>query len=120
MTEQTQHCPVCDAEFICRSEQGATPCWCNTYPAVIPVETSPACRCPKCLAILVSETINSRIDACTHQQALQLASEFRDDKPLVENIDYTIEAGNLVFSRWFHLKRGTCCGNGCRHCPYPK
>ncbi|MEZ0130904.1 DUF5522 domain-containing protein, partial [Flavobacterium sp. LBUM151] len=19
---------------------------------------------------------------------------------------------------WFHLKRGTCCGNNCRHCPY--
>ncbi|MES2853673.1 MAG: DUF5522 domain-containing protein, partial [Bacteroidota bacterium] len=18
----------------------------------------------------------------------------------------------------FHLKRGNCCGNGCRHCPY--
>jgi len=25
----------------------------------------------------------------------------------------------LVFTRQYHLRRGYCCGNGCRHCPYP-
>jgi hypothetical protein len=25
-----------------------------------------------------------------------------------------------VFTAQHHLKRGYCCGNGCRHCPYPK
>ncbi|MCX7412631.1 MAG: DUF5522 domain-containing protein [Planctomycetia bacterium] len=24
----------------------------------------------------------------------------------------------LVFTAAFHLKRGHCCGSGCRHCPY--
>ncbi|KAJ1448882.1 cobalamin adenosyltransferase-domain-containing protein [Pelagophyceae sp. CCMP2097] len=28
--------------------------------------------------------------------------------------------GLYVFSEVAHLKRGQCCGNGCRHCPYPK
>lgn len=37
---------------------------------------------------------------------------------LVEGIDYTIEAGRWVFTAAFHLKRGHCCGSGCRHCPF--
>jgi hypothetical protein len=84
----------------------------------MPVENAQACHCPKCLALLVGKTINSRLDSSTPEQALSLASEHRSDTTLVENIDYTIEAGKLVFSRWYHLKRGSCCGNGCRHCPY--
>jgi hypothetical protein len=24
----------------------------------------------------------------------------------------------VVFTARYHLKRGTCCSNGCRHCPY--
>jgi hypothetical protein len=24
----------------------------------------------------------------------------------------------LVFTGAYHQKRGFCCGNGCRHCPY--
>lgn len=38
---------------------------------------------------------------------------------LVEGEDYTVEDGLLVFTAAYHLKRGYCCGNGCRHCPYP-
>ena len=26
--------------------------------------------------------------------------------------------GYMVFTRLAHLARGTCCGSGCRHCPY--
>lgn len=26
--------------------------------------------------------------------------------------------GYWVFSRAYHLRRGSCCGNGCRHCPW--
>ena len=39
--------------------------------------------------------------------------------PLDEHEDYYIENGYSVFTAAFHLKRGFCCGNGCRHCPYP-
>ncbi|HEY8936621.1 MAG TPA: DUF5522 domain-containing protein [Cyclobacteriaceae bacterium] len=28
------------------------------------------------------------------------------------------ENGLIVFTEAYHLKRGTCCGSGCRHCPY--
>lgn len=32
--------------------------------------------------------------------------------------DYYIENGLYVFTEEYHLKRGYCCGSGCRHCPY--
>jgi len=28
------------------------------------------------------------------------------------------EGSHWVFTRQYHLRRGYCCGNGCRHCPY--
>jgi len=24
----------------------------------------------------------------------------------------------VIFTALFHIQRGQCCGNGCRHCPY--
>ncbi len=31
---------------------------------------------------------------------------------------YFDEFGRMVFTATYLLKRGYCCGNGCRHCPY--
>jgi len=49
---------------------------------------------------------------------LALAAPYANQRELVQDIDFTMENGNYVFSAWFHLKRGTCCGSGCRNCPY--
>ncbi len=36
-----------------------------------------------------------------------------------ESIDYYIgDDGLLVFTEHYHLNRGYCCKNGCKHCPY--
>lgn len=32
--------------------------------------------------------------------------------------DYYTEDSRHVFTAHYHLKRGHCCGSGCRHCPY--
>jgi hypothetical protein len=41
------------------------------------------------------------------------------DMRLTEGIDYyTDEMGRWVFTASYHLKRGSCCKNGCKHCPY--
>ena len=38
---------------------------------------------------------------------------------LFENEDfYFNEEGNMVFTEKYLLRKGECCGNGCRHCPY--
>jgi hypothetical protein len=39
-------------------------------------------------------------------------------RPPLEPGDYYMEGPNLVFTPQYHLKRGSCCGSGCRHCPY--
>ena len=35
-----------------------------------------------------------------------------------EDVDFYWEGDFIVFTRVYHLKRGHCCGSGCRHCPY--
>lgn len=38
---------------------------------------------------------------------------------LKEGEDYYLDDhGNLVFTESYHFKRGTCCKNICRHCPW--
>ncbi|MEO0369626.1 MAG: DUF5522 domain-containing protein [Pseudomonadota bacterium] len=39
-------------------------------------------------------------------------------KELIENVHFYQEDGFMVFTEEFHLCRGRCCGNACRHCPY--
>ena len=36
------------------------------------------------------------------------------------NKDYYKVGGKIIFTAHFHLKRGSCCNNGCKHCPYKK
>jgi cob(I)alamin adenosyltransferase len=43
-----------------------------------------------------------------HEQALQNGARSYEDP----------STGFTVFTEKFHLERGTCCGNQCRHCPY--
>jgi hypothetical protein len=31
---------------------------------------------------------------------------------------YLTPDGLLVFTEKYHLDKGYCCGNGCRHCPF--
>jgi hypothetical protein len=46
------------------------------------------------------------------------------DEPSTDNThavpppDWYFEGGLLVYTAAYHLKRGSCCGSGCRHCPY--
>lgn len=36
----------------------------------------------------------------------------------LENGDFYLEDGRMVFTARYHLERGYCCDSGCRHCPY--
>ncbi len=38
---------------------------------------------------------------------------------LKEGLDfYYNEQGFVVLTEKYHLDKGYCCGNGCKHCPY--
>ncbi|MFW5761904.1 MAG: DUF5522 domain-containing protein [Cyclobacteriaceae bacterium] len=40
-------------------------------------------------------------------------------KGLQEEVDYYVdEKGRVVFTSFYHIKRGYCCKSGCKHCPY--
>jgi len=36
----------------------------------------------------------------------------------VEGEDFYREGPYVVFTEAYHLRRGYCCGSGCRHCPW--
>ena len=40
------------------------------------------------------------------------------DVPEIGPEDFYMDGPNMVFTAAYHLKRGYCCGSGCRHCPY--
>ncbi len=44
------------------------------------------------------------------------------EKPekFVEGVDYYFENGLMILTEYFLLKRGYCCRNGCRNCPYTR
>ena len=39
-------------------------------------------------------------------------------KELKEGDFYMSPDGYKVFTEQYHLERGYCCENGCKHCPY--
>lgn len=44
--------------------------------------------------------------------------ERRHDSPETAEENFYFDGQFLVFTAAYHRKRGFCCGNGCRHCPY--
>jgi hypothetical protein len=46
--------------------------------------------------------------------------QVKNNQPLVEGIHYYYNDGMLVFTSFYLLSRGYCCGNGCRECPFKK
>jgi hypothetical protein len=43
---------------------------------------------------------------------------FNNSIPLEEGDFYFNDQGYRVFTAQYHLKRGYCCKNGCKHCPF--
>jgi hypothetical protein len=39
-------------------------------------------------------------------------------KQFKEDEDYYLESGFTVMTAEYHIKRGYCCGAGCKHCAY--
>jgi hypothetical protein len=74
--------------------------------------------CPSCL----SEAINQKIDSLVREKGMEEFQKFvephRTQTKLVKNVYYTINDGLYVFSKWYLIKQGDCCNNGCKNCPY--
>lgn len=105
-----EHCPLCGGPNDCQLCSVGTykgPCWCEkpSIPdpllARVPPELrNQACICPACVAAFHRENSSAR-------------------PPALRPGDFYFDRGLMVFSGAYHLRRGYCCDNDCRHCPYP-
>lgn len=96
-------CPLCgranDCQ-LCSSAAHKGPCWCASVEMPdelldrVPIELrNRACICRDCVG------------------------GFHQTRPRPGEVYF--EHGRMVFTAEYHLRRGYCCGSGCRHCPYP-
>lgn len=54
-------------------------------------------------------------------QERQTLMNLGESKDMVLGEDYIITlSGQFIFTATYHLKRGHCCLQKCRNCPYPK
>ena len=103
-------CPLCgnaNSCQFCGVDAHKGPCWCAniSIPEVllarIPLEQrNRACICQDCVTRFWQE------HADTHAQSIGSDDFYFDQNDL------------MVFTAAYHLRRGYCCGSGCRHCPY--
>src|SRR5580700_6924487 len=104
-------CSSCCKVFLC-GPANAEPCWCNSLPPLREITEDRDCLCPNCLAKKI------RDEHGHSSRQLLNARRPRNFAELIEGEDFYRENGRIVFSVLYHLSRGYCCGNGCRHCPY--
>lgn len=111
MKHEEVRCPRCGSPFECKAGDVAN-CQCSS------VKISPetheylagthyGCLCKKCL-----EELNRAVKA-RGTYRFPAGSEL-----LVEGLHYYKENGFFVFTEFYHILRGYCCDNGCRHCAY--
>ncbi|MCR4031161.1 MULTISPECIES: DUF5522 domain-containing protein [Flavobacterium] len=118
-TTKMKICSSCDSEFSCGDISVEKKCWCNDYPPIFNLSEGGDCLCPICFKEACEDKIEAYVETMTPDKApTNKAISLPKTDNLIEGIDYYIEDGQYVFKPWFHLKRGTCCGNDCRHCPY--
>ena len=123
------HCVKCGVDMACGADSDTPSCWCKGFPR-LPSEAGgdgSQCLCPKCLGFVLNRSVERGIEEKGVSAMVVLASgnginsvsdTVRGKPGLLEHVDFQIENGKYVFSSWYHLKRGYCCGSGCRNCPF--
>jgi hypothetical protein len=103
-------CERCNTPFECKLGD-ITNCQCSS---IAPSEatrqfleqTDFDCLCKNCLT------------AINEKWATLATYSFPQPDELKEGFHYYIDKNLYVFTENYHLLRGYCCRNGCRHCPY--
>jgi hypothetical protein len=104
----TKTCQRCKNEFNCNAEDISN-CSCDSIQLseaskIYLAKTAYDCLCTPCLMAI---------------NALLAQTELHHDlSKLEETRDFYLEKGLMVFTEYYHIKKGTCCKNNCRHCAY--
>ena len=119
---QLGHCPLCGGPNCCRLETGEAfkgPCWCErpivdaaALRRLLGDLAAPRCLCSGCLAeVAGNPEVSVETLRCRQDPEPEMATVAGEG-------DFYWEGNSMVFTAQFHLRRGSCCGSGCRHCPY--
>ncbi|MCS6983594.1 MAG: cysteine-rich CWC family protein [Leptospiraceae bacterium] len=104
-------CPRCGRNFVCKRGDIAN-CQCSSVhlmPQTLKFlqKTYYGCLCVFCLLEL-NELVRQSLE-----------EDFPlNPQHLREGVHFYIEGGKLVFTEYYHILRGYCCGSLCRHCAY--
>lgn len=121
MPQKVKHCTACGTPFQCGRNEAGHVCWCETLPQIKQIEKGGDCLCSECLKKSIQSDIREFVQDVKIGKKENVAPQYMGKgMPFVEGIDYYLENELWVFTEWYHLKRGYCCGSGCRHCPYPQ
>jgi len=103
-------CPLCgqpnDCQ-LCTTTAYKGPCWCARV------------EIPE--ALLAQVPADARNQSCLCRACVMEYHRAKEQAHLPRKVlpeDFYFDHGLLVFTAAHHLRRGYCCGNGCRHCPY--
>ncbi len=107
---ELSQCPLCGRPNGCQlCSDGADKerCWC--FDVVIPPE----------LVSQIPEVHRNQVCIC-HDCVTNFRREHAPQRPAAKLSpgDFYFENNVIVFTAQYHMKRGFCCGSGCRHCPY--
>jgi hypothetical protein len=105
------HCPLCGKPNNCQLCTEAAykgPCWCATVqiPEALLARVPPELRNKACICHGCVMDFHRKKAGATQQTVTP--GDF-----------YFGPGGLMVFTAKYLLRRGYCCGSGCRHCPYP-
>jgi hypothetical protein len=108
---EQKYCPSCNAPFTCKvgdiANCGCTRVKLSDETRAFLAKTHFDCLCPDCLS-----KVNDKVKAAKQYR-------FPTQKEMfIEGLHYYREGNYTVFTELYHLLRGYCCGNGCRHCVY--
>src|SRR5690606_3900402 len=101
-------CPRCGSNMICKVGN-ITQCDCFTVQVSAETreflsKTDFACVCVNCLN-----------DLELKQQLIKRFPFPSKKHEFIENVHYYIDGEKWVFTELYHISRGYCCGNSCRH-----
>ncbi|MEC4112533.1 cysteine-rich CWC family protein [Myroides pelagicus] len=109
--EKNKVCTHCKQEIVCKADDIVN-CACSQVELaettrIFLKQSYHKCLCNSCL-----EKFNELVLSAKGKELPTRRSE------MVEGLHYYIENGYFVFTEYYHLLKGYCCQNGCRHCVY--
>lgn len=106
-----KRCDNCGEEILCNMKNVDQ---CNCFSIELTAESGKFlkntyfdCLCNKCL-----ESVNFKLENAKNYSFPTQKHEF------IEGVHFYKDGNMWVFTELYHLLKGSCCGNGCRHCAY--